>query len=83
MKKIKTNIKGLFILKGKTYFDYRGFLREAFKVKHINKRIIFSIVSKSKKNVIRGLHFQSKNPQDKLIVVLKGKILDVAIDLRK
>ena len=82
VKKIKTKIKDLFILKGKTYFDYRGFLREAFKIKHINKRIIFSIVSKSKKNVIRGLHFQSKNPQDKLIIVLKGKILDVAIDLR-
>ena len=83
MKKIKTKIKDLINLKGNTYFDYRGFLREAFKVKHINKRIIFSIVSKSKKNVIRGLHFQSKNPQDKLIIVLKGKILDVAIDLRK
>ena len=83
VKKINTKIKNLFILKGKTYFDYRGFLREAFKIKHINKKIIFSIVSKSKKNVIRGLHFQSKNPQDKLIIVLKGKILDVAIDLRK
>ena len=83
VKKIKTKIKDLFILKGKTYFDYRGFLREVFKIKHINKRVVFSIVSKSKKNVIRGLHFQSKNPQDKLIIVLKGKILDVAIDLRK
>ena len=83
VKKIKTKIKDLFILKGKTYFDYRGFLREVFKIKHINKRVVFSIVSKSKKNVIRGLHFQSKNPQDKLIIVLKWKILDVAIDLRK
>ena len=41
------------------------------------------MASKSKRNVLRGLHFQSKNAQDKIIIVLKGKILDVAVDLRK
>ena len=83
VKKIKTKIKDLFILKGKAYFDYRGFLREVFKIKHINKRVVFSIVSKSKKNVIRGLHFQLKNKQSKLIYVSNGKILDVAVNLKK
>jgi dTDP-4-dehydrorhamnose 3,5-epimerase len=83
MKKIKTNIKGLIILKGKTFYDARGFLRETFKKKIIKKNLIFIIISKSNKNVLRGLHLQTKNSQDKYISVLKGKILDVAVDLRK
>ena len=83
MKLIKTKLKGLFILKGRAFYDKRGFLREAFKKKLIKKNLIFSIVSKSKKNVLRGLHMQKKNQQDKYILVLKGKILDVAVDLRK
>ena len=56
MKKIKTNIKGLIILKGKTFYDARGFLRETFKKKIIKKNLIFTIISKSNKNVLRGLH---------------------------
>ena len=83
MKLIKTKLKGLFILKGKAFYDKRGFLREAFKKKIIKKNLIFSILSKSKMNVLRGLHMQIKNPQDKYISVLKGKILDVAVDMRK
>ena len=82
MRKIKTHIKGLYILKGKKFNDSRGWLREVFKQKYFNKNNIFTIVSKSKKNVLRGLHLQKKNSQDKLITVLKGKILDVAVDLR-
>ena len=83
MKKIKTNLKGLFIIKSKIFYDNRGFLREAFKKKIIKKNLIFAIVSKSKKNVLRGLHLQKKNQQDKCILVLKGKIIDVAVDMRK
>ena len=83
MKKIKTNFKGLYVFKGKTFFDKRGFLREAFKKKIIKKNLIFSIFSKSKKNVLRGLHLQTTNAQEKFLTVIKGKILDVAVDLRK
>lgn len=83
MKKIKTKLKDLFILKGKIFYDQRGFLREAYKKKIIKKNLIFTIVSQSKKNVLRGLHMQKKNPQDKYILVLKGKILDVVVDARK
>ena len=83
MKKIKTKINGLFIYEGKIFYDKRGNVREAFKKNLINKNLFFSVVSKSKKNVIRGLHLQIKKPQDKFISVLKGKILDVVIDLRK
>ena len=82
MRKIRTHIKGLYILKGKKFSDSRGWLREVFKRNYFDKNNIFTIVSKSKKNVLRGLHLQKKNSQDKLITVLKGKILDVAVDLR-
>ena len=83
MKKIKTKFKDLYVFQGKSFYDDRGFLREAFKKKIIKKDLIFTIISKSKKNVLRGLHLQKKNPPDKFMSVLKGKILDVAVDLRK
>ena len=83
MKKIKTKFKNLFLIKGITHYDNRGFFRELIHQKLIPKKLIFTIISKSKKNILRGLHFQKKNPQGKLVLVLKGEIVDVALDLRK
>ena len=83
MKKIKTKFKNLFIIQRKKFEDKSGFLREVFIEKITKKKLIFSIISKSKKNVVRGLHIQLKNSQSKYISVLKGKILDVVVDLRK
>ena len=83
MKKIKTSFKDLFIVKGMTHIDNRGFFRELIHQKIVPQKILFTVVSKSKKNVLRGLHFQSINPQGKFLSVLKGKIFDVAVDLRK
>jgi len=83
MKKIKTKFKELFLLKGITHNDNRGFFRELIHQNIIPKKIVFSVISKSKKNVLRGLHFQTKNPQGKFLSVIKGKIFDVAVDLRK
>ena len=83
MKKIKTKFKNIFIIHGKKFEDKRVFLREVFIEKITKKKLIFSIISKSKKNVVRGLHIQLKNSQTKQISVLKGKILDVVVDLRK
>ena len=83
MKKIKTNFEGLFLIKGKRFDDNRGFFREVSRENFLNKRLIFNIMSVSKKNVIRGLHIQTKKSQGKFISVLKGSILDVAVDLRK
>ena len=83
MRKIKTKFKDLFIFESKVYHDQRGNVREAFKKNLINNSLFLSVVSKSKKNVIRGLHFQSQKTQDKFISVIKGKILDVVVDLRK
>ena len=83
MKIVKTKFKGLYVFEGQTFKDQRGFLRECFRKKIIKRNLVFSIVSKSKKNVLRGLHLQVHKPQEKFLTVLKGKILDVAVDLRK
>ena len=82
MKIIKTKFKGLLIIKQTKNKDGRGYLRETFNKKIINKKLIFEYYTFSKKNVLRGFHFQSKFPQSKYINVLKGKILDCVIDLR-
>ena len=83
MKIIKTKFKELLIIKRPTYLDSRGFLRELFEQKKFKKKFVFDYFSLSKKNVIRGLHFQYKDPQTKIISVISGKIFDVVLDCRK
>jgi dTDP-4-dehydrorhamnose 3,5-epimerase len=83
MKIIKTSLPGLKILKSKIFYDSRGFFREVFKKKLAKRSFIFGCLSKSKKNFLRGLHLQTKFSQTKLVTVLKGKIFDVVVDLRK
>ena len=80
---VKTKFKDLFIFKNKSFKDKRGYFKELIKEKQIKKKLPFTVMSYSKKNVIRGLHIQTKNSQGKLISVLKGKVYDVALDLRK
>jgi dTDP-4-dehydrorhamnose 3,5-epimerase len=81
---MKINIKGIKIFKSKIFYDNRGSFKEAYKEKLLpNKKLIFDCVSSSKKNVLRGLHLQTKNPQAKFLNVIKGKIFDVLVDLRK
>ena len=84
MKLINTKISGLKLIRTNIYKDQRGFLKEVYK-KDIfnNKDFPFDIFSSSKKNVLRGLHIQTTNPQAKIITVTQGKIFDVAVDLRK
>ena len=84
MKLINTKIKSLKIIKTNIYKDKRGFLKEVFKKKILNnKDFPFDVMSFSKKNVLRGLHIQTKKFQAKIITVTHGKIFDVAVDLRK
>jgi len=84
MRIINTKFEGLKIIKGINYYDNRGYFRETFKNKLFkNKQFIFWCMSKSKKKVVRGLHLQYKFQQDKFVSVVKGKIFDVVIDLRK
>ena len=80
---IKTNLKDLFIIKNKSFKDKRGYFKELIKERLIKKKLPFTVMSYSKKNVIRGLHIQTKKSQGKFISVLKGKIYDVSLDLRK
>jgi len=83
MEVTKTKFNGLLVFKKKYFTDARGYFLELYKSKIIRKRFPFTCISLSKKNVIRGLHLQMKNTQAKYISVLKGKVLDVAVDLRK
>ncbi len=83
MKLLKTNFNNLFIIKNVKFMDSRGYFRELLLEKKLKKKFKFNVVSVSKKNVIRGLHFQEKFPQGKFISVIKGKIIDIAVDLRK
>ena len=83
MKIIETNFNGLKIFKKQTFNDKRGYTRELFLSRSINKKFPFDIITFSKKNVLRGLHLQVKKPQGKFITVLKGKIYDVSVDCRK
>ena len=76
MKLINTKIKSLKIIKTNIYKDKRGFLKEVFKKKILNnKDFPFLVMSFSKKNVLRGLHIQTKKFQAKIITVTHGKFL--------
>ena len=79
----KSKFKDLVIINNTSFKDKRGYFKELLKEKKIKKRFPFLVMSFSKKNVIRGLHLQKKNSQGKFISVIKGKIFDVVVDLRK
>ena len=79
----KTKFKDLIIFENKTFKDKRGYFKEILKEKQIKKKFPFTVMSFSKKNVIRGLHIQTKKSQGKFISILRGKVFDIALDLRK
>jgi dTDP-4-dehydrorhamnose 3,5-epimerase len=83
MKIIQTKFKGLKIIKHDKFKDKRGYLRITHSQKLIRKNFVFEYHTKSKKNSLRGFHFQYKYQQAKYVSVIKGKILDCVIDLRK
>jgi dTDP-4-dehydrorhamnose 3,5-epimerase len=86
-KVINTSIKGLLIIETKIFKDDRGFFIESYNKRDF-KEIGFDVdfvqdnYSFSRKGVLRGLHFQLKHPQGKLVRVVSGKVFDVAVDLR-
>jgi dTDP-4-dehydrorhamnose 3,5-epimerase len=84
----KTGIKDLTIIEPKVFGDNRGYFMEtynyaAFADSGLDMVFVQDNQSKSKKGVLRGLHFQRKNPQGKLVRVIDGEVFDVAVDLRK
>ncbi len=81
-------MKGLFEIIPQIYGDVRGGFFEAYNEKDffvagITERFVQDNQSFSIKGVLRGLHFQKRHPQGKIIRVLKGKVFDVAVDLRE
>ena len=71
------------IIRTNCFYDRRGYLQEIYLKKNLRENFKFSLITFSKKNVFRGFHFQLKNQQVKLIYLVKGSILDIAIDLRR
>lgn len=87
-KKIETEIEGLYIIEPTVFGDERGFFVESYNKNDftelgISDEFVQDNHSKSKKGVLRGLHFQTKFSQGKLVRVIKGSVYDVAVDLRK
>ena len=89
MEVIKTDIDGVVIIEPKVFGDHRGYFMESFSEQRFNEavrevRFVQDNESKSRYGVLRGLHFQ-KPPyaQSKLVRVVKGAVLDVAVDIRK
>jgi len=86
-KVIETPIKGLFIIETKIYKDDRGFFIESYNKNKFSKlglevEFVQDNHSFSRKGVVRGLHFQFKHPQGKLVRVISGRVFDAAVDLR-
>ena len=84
MKVIDTEIEGLVILEPQVFGDDRGYFFESFSLKRFEEKFVQDNESKSKYGVLRGLHYQlPPYTQAKLVRVVKGRVLDVAVDIRK
>ena len=84
----ETSIKGVYIIEPKKYGDNRGYFMETYKKKDFDEAgLVYDFIqdnqSKSKKGVLRGLHFQKQYPQAKLVRCIEGEVFDVCVDLRK
>jgi len=85
---VETSIKGVYIIEPTVFGDERGYFMETyhageFKESGLDVTFVQDNQSKSKKGVLRGLHFQYTKPQGKLVRAIKGEVFDVAVDLRK
>jgi len=83
----ETSLPGVLVITPRVFGDERGFFLESYNEKRmsdmgIRERFVQDNHSCSSQNVLRGLHYQIKHPQGKLVRVVAGEILDVAVDLR-
>jgi dTDP-4-dehydrorhamnose 3,5-epimerase len=88
LKKIPTSLPGVFALEPRVFGDERGFFFESYNQQimaevGIAENFVQDNHSCSSRNVLRGLHYQLKHPQGKLVRVVEGEILDVAVDMRR
>ncbi len=86
--KIQTSLPDVFVLEPRVFKDERGFFFESYNQRimaeaGITETFVQDNHSSSSRNVLRGLHYQVKHPQGKLVRVVEGEILDVAVDLRR
>jgi dTDP-4-dehydrorhamnose 3,5-epimerase len=84
---IKTDIEDMYIIETSIFGDDRGYFMETYNEEFfyqagLNMNFVQDNQSKSKKGVLRGLHFQKEHPQGKLVRILSGKVFDVGVDLR-
>ena len=87
-KRVETGIKDLIVIEPTVFGDNRGFFMESYSKKDFSEigmdvEFVQDNHSKSKKGVLRGLHFQTQHVQGKVVRVTAGAVLDVAVDLRK
>ncbi|MFT3734326.1 MAG: dTDP-4-dehydrorhamnose 3,5-epimerase [Rhodocyclaceae bacterium] len=89
MKRIDTPLEGLYVLEPKVFGDARGFFMESFNARTFEALLGFAPQfvqdnhSRSQRGVLRGLHYQIRQPQAKLVRVTRGAVWDVAVDLRR
>jgi dTDP-4-dehydrorhamnose 3,5-epimerase len=88
MKVIETSLPDVQIIEPQVFGDMRGFFYESYNKSQwekadINANFIQTNVSRSARDVLRGLHYQWPNPQGKLVSVLEGEVFDVAVDIRR
>ncbi len=88
MKTIECSLEGIIILEPNKYNDSRGFFQECFQKERytqhgIKEEFVQDNHSRSYKNVLRGMHFTKKRNQAQLLTVIRGKIYDVVVDIRK
>ena len=81
-------IKGLYIIEPTVHGDNRGYFMETYNYNDMKEAGLDMVFvqdnqSKSTKGVLRGLHYQINHPQGKLVRVIKGRVFDVAVDIRK
>ncbi len=84
----KTTLPGVLLLKPKVFGDERGFFLETFQARRyaetgLNRPFVQDNCSRSCRGILRGLHFQLRHPQGKLVYVTKGEVFDVAVDIRR
>ena len=75
--------KDVIVLSRNTFIDKRGEFFEIYREKDLTEKFIQDNISISKKNTLRGLHFQYNPPQGKLVSVIKGSVIDIILDIRK
>jgi len=88
VRRVETTLPGVVILEPRVYEDHRGFFMESYNLRTfaaagIDHRFVQDNHSRSRRGVLRGLHFQLRTPQAKLVRATRGRVFDVAVDIRR